>query len=634
VTAQPDEALVGNWDGTRVRFRPVSLASVRLGGLLGRTVRRSNDTGIAAALDSDICRGFHMRSMGQKTEWLRLSADSDQFKWLEGACYALAAGGAPSTLAGEVERVVDLTISPDAPNGYIASRVRDGRLLGRCGWHDLYVAGHMMEAGVAHHGATGSRRLLDAACALADRLMTAHERGNPYFEGYAKHGHQEIEVALVRLARAGWRREYIGFARALAGLAHVGGSVSDLRVGPGRRHAVRVLYLLSAMTELYMETGEDELLEKAKGLWEEITRTRMYVTGGLGRGERIPETPHDLPQWLPDETEFDIAETCASVALCQLGWRLHAVTGDPRCFDVVETALYNNVLGALSEDCTAVRYFNPLRVVGSLEGYTDWGGPIGGRMRLPKIHPVSCCFPNVWRLLGQIPEYVFSLGRDEVAVNLYTAAKAVARLDGGARVTIDVETDYPHSGRVLLRVSTESPAAFALLLRIPDWCADAEITVEGTTSPATAGTYHRIDRKWRDSAEVALQMPMAPRVIRFDERIEANRGQVAIARGPLVYCLEQADASGLDLARLSVALPGGGSQGVAEEFRPDLFGGVWTLTVMGREHSGAAEPGGPYAAVLEHPVEKEAEVTLIPYYCRANRSDDSRWLTLLPCEGV
>jgi DUF1680 family protein len=297
-------------------------------------------------------------------------------------------------------------------------------------------------------------------------------------------------------------------------------------------------------------------------------------------------------------------------------WRLHAITGESRFMDVLETILYNHYLGAIAQDHLGNFYYNPLRRVGDLTGKTDHGGNPVRRTRLPEIHSTTCCLPNAWRFFGQLPEYVFSARDGALMVHLYTDAVARHRLPGGETVTLEMETRYPVEGTVTLRVVPEAPARFALHLRIPRWCEGATVAVAGGAPVAARqGGYHMIERDWRAGDVVSLTLPMRPVAVFSRPEIAANRGQVAFRRGPLVYCLEKQDAAGLDLARINVAVdrsePSGGVTAAPD---PDL--GMYVLKARARER-GAGE---------------WREVTLIPFYARANREPDTRWLTLLPYE--
>jgi len=357
----------------------------------------------------------------------------------------------------------------------------------------------------------------------------------------------------------------------------------------------------------------------------------MYVTGGIGYSERIPDKPYDLPQCLEDNLHRDIAETCASVAMMMFSWRLHAITGESRFFDVIENILYNHYLGAISMDHLGNFYYNPLRRVGDLTGHTDHHGDPVRRTRLPEIHSTTCCLPNAWRFFGQLPEYVFSVKDNGVAVNLYTDAVARHCLPDGTKLTIEMHTLYPHEGKIKLRISPERAIRFTLHLRIPAWCEKASVSAAGGKPTSVhPGRYYGIDRTWNCGEEVVLELPMRPVALFSHPEITANRNQIVFRRGPLIYCLEKQDAAGLDLTNTAILLnredP---SRSVTPEFDSEL--GLYILRAQaGRRRR--AIPAGPYFRAGPLRPTQVREIKLIPFFFRANRQENTRWITFISYE--
>lgn len=623
-------ATVGDWPSDRVVCRPIPLGEVKLSGFLGSHVDANNHASIPAGIKSAIPAGFEARGRGDEppAACRRLATDTDLYKWLEGACYAITYDPSLSELAGAVERYASLLARLQEKDGYLGTRLKPARPFDDKVWHDLYCAGHFIEAAVAHYKATSRRTLLDPACRLADFYARAKEAGHPYFRDVGSREHPEIEPALVRMYRATGERRYLDFASAVTRMSRIGPTLSDVRAGGGSRHAVRLCYLLTGSAELLMETGDREFERPLRGLWDEIASTRMYATGGIGYNETIPAEPFDLPQCLEGNPNRDIAETCASVSLMMFSWRMHAVTGESRYFDTIETILYNHYLGAVSSDHLGIFYYNPLRRVGDMTGRTDHGGNPVRRTVLPNLHSTSCCFPNAWRFFGQLPEYVFSANRHGVFVNLFTDAVARHRLPDGTVVRIEMQTRYPHEGAVTVRIIPDKPSRFSLGLRVPAWCDTAKVGAAGMPqSQARPGSYHRIDRTWQAGDEVVLDMPMPPMPIFGHPKSAAVRGQVAFRRGPIVYCLERQDAAGIDLARAAVLLDRDNpSKAISEEFRPEL--GFYVLKVRAFEQSALAS--SPTAPPPHASSESVREVSFVPFYCRANREPDTRWVTFLP----
>jgi len=634
VTPPADEPLVGNWAPDRVELRPLSLRAVNLRGFLGAHVDANNRQSLTAGLESLIPAGIEARSRGQEPPQgcRRLATDSDFYKWLEGACYAVVYDPSLTGLAGRIDKYAQMLTGLQDESGYLGTGISPAEPFDVDVAHDLYVAGHFIEAAVAHYEVAGNRLLLDAAVRLADFYLQAWRNGHEYYEIVGTKEHPEIELALVRLYRATGKTRFLEFSQAVARKSKVGPGVADLHAGGGARHAVRTCYLLCGIAEHFMETGDTHYYRHLPGLWNEIVSTRMYVTGGIGYNERIALDPFDLPQYLSDNPHRDIAETCASVSLMMFSWRMHAITGKSRHFDTIETILYNHYLGAISEDHLANFYYNPLRRLGDLSGRTDHGASPVERLRLPQIHSTACCLPNSWRFFAQLPEYVFSCRDDAILINLYTDATARHRLPDGTPVTIVMETGYPRTGKVHVRVGPDRPTHLAIGLRIPAWCEGATLYVAGArTDDAAGGGYHLVNRVWSAGDEIVLDLPMPPRVLRSRPEVAASRGQVVFGRGPLIYCLEKQDAAGLDLEQAAVVLAPDDPPGSARtEF--DRAIGLHVLKVRAGIRD-ASEKDQRLSYPLGRPaVRNVREVTLIPFYYRANRSPDSRWITFIPFE--
>ncbi len=623
--------VVGNWDASRVQWHPLGLRDVKLEGFLGRHVEANNRVSLPAGLLSPIPAAFDAIATRQPPPKAcrRLATDSDFYKWLEGACYALAYDPAQPQLAQAVDRYITILRNLQEPSGYLGTRLSPAAPFDRQVNHDLYVAGHFMEAAVAHYHATGRRELLDVAVRLADFYLRAWHDKHPYYQFVGTQEHPEIELGLVRLYRATQDRRFLDFAGDIARMSRVGATLADTQAGGGKTHAVRLCYLLSGMTEWYVQTGMDEGYGRIPALWDQVAGQRMYVTGGIGYNERIPAGAYDLPQYLRNNPNRDIAETCASVAFMMLSWRLYALDGEAKYFDTIENILYNHYLGAISQDHLGVFYYNPLRRTGNLAGRTDHGSDPVHRCRLPDIHSTSCCLPNAWRFFAQLPEYVFSRQGDELRINLYTDARATLALSDESVVHVDVQTCYPQEGQVTVRIGAERPGRFRIGLRIPAWCTSASIRVNAEPAARAARGYHLLEREWRDGDVLRLDLPMKPVVLCSHPAVKENEAQVAFRRGPLVYCLERQDAAGLDPGEAMVVLDATEPAASAvDTIDPALGLHVLKLHARLREVPGSS---GLYAA---RGAARDAshEIMLIPFYARANRQENARWATWLAVE--
>ena len=618
---------VADWPAERAKCRPIPLRNVTVSGFLGKRIN-ANLQSVLAGLESPIPRGFEARADGRipPPETNRLAADSDLYKWLEGAAYVYAGTG-NSEIKAAIDRISRLILTCQEDDGYINTQVPPNERFDRKVNHDLYTAGHFFEAAVAHHRATDESQLLDAACLWADYILSEYEKGHPYFdvEPGAFPEHPEYELGFLRLSRETENTRYLDFSAKLARLSKVGPRVKDVKAGSGL-HAVRFGYLLAGCADLYLETGDGSFYEYLPGLWEEMVQTRMYVTGGVGMIESVPERPYLLPQSIEYHAHRDIAETCASVAMTMWTWRMHAITAESRCFDVIETILYNHYLGAIALNNLGNFYYNPLRLVGDQTGMTDHNGPKTIRCMLPAIHSTACCIPNSWRFFGALPEYIFSYDERGIFVNLYTAGSVQHPLANGVTVDLSIHTRYPHDGLVKIRVENAEPARYAIRLRIPQWCQSACVKIRGQQSEAaTPGQYLTLERTWQPGDTIVLEMDMPVRMIASNPRIMDAAGHVAFARGPLVYCLEQQDMEyPVENVRVSIS-PGDVVDLVKVQWCGDLLDGVNVLKIPALVATVGSDPYTEAGRNLE-----EVEITMIPFYTRANRSDDNRWITFVP----
>ena len=480
--------------------------------------------------------------------------DSDVYKWLEACAYALATHPNPA-LEAIVDSVIDEIAAAQQPDGYLNTYFTFEKAVQR--WdnlarmHQLYCAGHLIQAAVAHHRATGKTTLLDVGTRFADLICDTFTASNPNTDG-----HEEIELALVELARhtGGWR--YADQARffldqrghtppVLDGSAYLQDHLPIREQTEIVGHAVRATYLAIGMADVYAETGERPIWDALVALWESAFLRKAYVTGSLGARREGEAFGDDFE--LPNETAY--AETCAAIGGFLWNWRmLHLdpsaapATHAARYADWMETALYNGILAGLSLDGTHYFYQNPLADDGT-HRRTEW-------------FSTACCPPNVARLLLSLPGFVASLSSGGFWLHHYLPGELRLR-SGALDVTARIETDYPWDGRVrleLTHLSRESAPA-TLHLRIPGWCQGATIDVNGAAANAATapGTYAALAREWRAGDVVELHLPLPPRRLYAHPSVAANAGRVALARGPLVYCLEGADQPQVDLG--SVGLP-------------------------------------------------------------------------------
>ena len=568
--------------------------------------------------------------------------DSDVAKWVEAAAYSLAKHPDRS-LARKVDRIVDLLARAQAEDGYLNSyflRPDTGqRWTDLRRQHELYCAGHLMEAAVAYHQATGRRKLLDVVCRYADHISGVFGPRAGQLRGYP--GHQEIELALVKLYRHTGRREYLELARffidqrgarphyfdresrALGeapepGIA--GEPYSQYQAHfPARRqttaegHAVRLGYFCAGMADVSRETGDTELANACRRIWRNIIERRMYITGGVG-GRPMERFTFDYD--LPNELAY--VETCAAVALVFFAHRMLQAGGDGQYADVMERALYNGVLCGVSLAGDRFFYSNYLAL------YPEYYLFHQTRPRRRDWFRCACCPSNLARLVASIGGYAFSCSSRAAYVHLYLAATATLNVAGQA-LRLSLTTDYPWKGRVTVNVQPERPARFALALRIPGWCEQAEAKVNGK-SIALAGVtrkgYAHLVRRWAPGDRVELNMAMPVKRMYAHPSVRHNTGKVALQRGPIVYCLEEMD-NGADLN--AIALPRAAR--LTARYQGDLLGGVTVVSAHAQRLRKRGGRGVLYQSRL--PDVQPTTIRAIPYFAWANRREEEEMLVWL-----
>jgi uncharacterized protein len=535
-------------------------------------------------------------------------SDSDVYKWLEAIAWEL--GREPSA---ELERfareTTELVAAAQEPDGYLNTwcQVMDPEWR----WtdlemgHELYCAGHLLQAGVAFARTTGDVTLLSVGRRFADLIDQVF---SPETES-ATDGHPEVELALVELYRQTGEARYLRLADTLiARRGHgtfAGGRfelsyyqddepVRDARSIVG--HAVRALYLAAGVTDTYAETGDEALLESMLRQWDDLTAAKTYLTGGVGSrhyGEAIGD-PYELP---PDRA---YCETCAAIASMMWNWRMLLVTGESRFADLFERTLYNGFLSGLSLDGESFFYSNPLQ---SRNGE-----------RRHRWNSVACCPPNVMRLLASLHHYLATVTETGVQLHQYATSTIRTVVSGAGQVELTVETSYPWAGSVTVEVASSTDVEWTLSLRIPAWARAA--TVDG--EPVAAGEYATLTRRWRPGDRVILEIDVSPRLTAPNPRIDAVRGCVALERGPVVYCVEQHDLpAGAELAQVALDAARSPVDGgpVAQ------LGGLPGVSLAGVLRDGNEWRRTEYRDLRELPATSAApaQFLAVPYFAWANR---------------
>ncbi len=595
---------------------------------------------IADADPSGAIRNFRIAAGEEEGEFYGMVfQDSDVAKWLEAVAYSLESHPDPE-LEKQADEVIDLIGRAQRPDGYLNTYFIVNGLekrwtnLHEC--HELYCAGHMIEAAVAYYEATGKRKFLDIVCKLADHIDTVFGPEEGKLKGYP--GHQEIELALVKLYRVTGNKKYLDLAKYFLDERGKKPYYFDIEwekrgkkeFWPGHRnmgpqyeqshlpvreqteavgHSVRAVYMYTAMADVAMETGDEELLEACRRLWNNIVYKRMYITGAIGSQVHGESFTFDYD--LPNDTVY--AETCAAIGLIFFANRMLQVEPKGQYADVLERALYNGVISGMSLDGKRFFYVNPLEV--NPEACEKNGNMRHVKPIRQKWFACACCPPNVARLIASLDHYIYGVKDNVVYTHLYIGSSSEVDIDGTI-VGITQNTNYPWDGKVSININLNGSKEFGLGLRIPGWCNDAKVSINGKQvdiASTTVDGYAIIKRDWQGGDRIEVDLPMEPLRMRSNPLVRADIGKVAIQNGPIVYCLEEVD-NGPNLHTL--VLPKDADLDVS--FREDLLGGVNVITAQGERakvESWGQELYKANACAEYEPI----NLTFVPYYAWVNR---------------
>lgn len=563
--------------------------------------------------------------------------DTDVAKWLEAVGFVLNWGRdeALEKLADETISLIGRAQQPDGYlNTYFTIKEPEKRWKNLTEGHELYTAGHMIEAAVAYYESTGKKEFLDIVSRFADLICDTFGAEEGKIHGYP--GHQEIELALVKLYRVTGRRAYLETAKYFIDARGVGEnyflremqspqyrqimpdfsnydpaySQSDVPVREQERaegHAVRAVYMYCAMADLALETEDPTLMDACVRLWDDMVHRQMYITGSIGSSgilERFT-TDYDLPN------DCNYSETCASIGLAQFGKRMGDITKDASYMDVAERALYNTLLSGIAMDGKSFFYVNPLEV---------WPANCMDRTSKEHVKPVrqswygvACCPPNITRTLASLGQYMYFQEKDRIYTNLFIANRTETEVDG-VRVELELEGDFPWKNQFKFHVRAEKQTDMSLYFRMPDYARSFRIIREGAEAGfAVENGYARVDGCFLDDClEISFEAPA--QFVHANPQVRADVGKTALVRGPLVYCLEETD-NGANLASLFVR----SDEEIREEYDSQLLGGCQILRVGGRKLSDDGWDGRTLYRGSCPPVLEETELTFVPYCYWGNR---------------
>ena len=509
--------------------------------------------------------------------------DSDVYKALEGMAYSLINNPDPE-LEKKADEWIDKFAAAQQPDGYINTFYTLTGLDKR--WtnmdkHEMYCAGHMIEAGVAYYQATGKRKLLDVCIRMTDHMMSQFGPGKRHWVP----GHEEIELALVKLYQTTQEQKYLDFAY---WRGHGHGTMGDegkwnpvyyQDIVPVRQltdisgHAVRCMYLYCGMADVAALKNDTGYIAAMDRLWDDVVHRNMYITGGVGSSHDNEGFTEDYD--LPNLDAY--CETCASVGMVLWNQRMNQLTGDSKYIDVLERSLYNGALAGISLGGDRFFYVNPLESKGD-HHRQEWYG-------------CACCPSQLSRFLPSIGNYIYASSDDALWVNLYIGNTGQIRI-GETDILLTQETDYPWDGSVKLTISTSQPLEKEIRLRIPNWCKTYDLSINGKRINVSEEKGYAVIKDWKSQDVIALDMDMPVEIVAADPHVKENFGKRAIQRGPLVYCMEEIDNPVyFDQIQLSP------STTFQTAFASDILNGIKTIKTNGRAQS----------------------ATFIPYYAWDNR---------------
>lgn len=585
------------------------------------------------------------------------------YKWLEAVAAVYAVNKDPE-LDKIMDRFIGCVVKSQREDGYLHTPViiaemnkklqqaeekdntvvgtkvgtgKDGAFGNRLNF-ETYNLGHLITAGIIHKRATGKTTLFNAAVKAADFLCNFYEKSSAELARNAVC--PSHYMGITEMYRATGDPKYLDLSKKLIdirGMVENGTDDNQDRI-PFRDqyealgHSVRANYLYAGVADLYLEDGEAQLKKNLDSIWNDIVTRKMYITGACGalydgtspdgtdyKPDNIQKVhqSYGRPYQLPHSTAHN--ETCANIGNMLLNWRLFAATADAKYVDIVENCFYNSILSGISLDGKRYFYTNPMRMSDELPYTLRWP-----KERTEYIS-CFCCPPNTLRTLCEVQDYAYSIGKDEIYVNLYGENTLSTKLESAGDITIEQKTDYPWNGKIDITVAKlKGKKDFTLKLRIPAWCEGATVSVNGEACniDTQSESYIAVSRKWKKGDVLTLNMPMKTKLIEANPLVEESRGQIAVQRGPVVYCLESNDINGLDIDNIAIPLDA--------KFTPveiNIDGSrIMALDTEAYNRTEASWKNVLYREVSNK--KNKVKIRLIPYYAWGNRgkSEMTVWI--------
>ncbi len=563
--------------------------------------------------------------------------DGDFYKWIEAAILVYAQSR-NKKLLHTINGYIEIIGQAQEEDGYIQTQIQlrdDVDRYENRKYHEMYNTGHLLISACKHFTITGKRNFLNIAIKQADLLYTIFY---PDTKQFGRFGFNQTQImGLVELYRITENKKYLNLAerfinrRGTFDVIHhettVGYPIGDMvqERTPLREsseavgHAVLALYFYAGAADVVAETGEKKLYRALNRIWDNITNKKMYITGAVGQTHYGASTSRDKIEegfideyMMPNMTAYN--ETCANICNALFNYRMLGLNGKSQHADIIELVLFNSGLSGISLDGKEYFYANPLRMIHNARSYNDHENATETPQREPYLE-CFCCPPNLVRTVAQVSNWAYSLSNNGLTVNLYGANTLDTKLSDGTSIKLTQSTNYPWEGLVNIKVNQCKKTPFDIQLRIPEWAAGTTISVNGIPlkSKINAGKYTSIKRAWRPSDTITIDMPMDIKLVEGNPRIEELRNQIAIQRGPIVYCIESPDLpKKTDI--LDIYFPA--SSHLSAKHRPNFLGGL--TTIEGSLLIRKDKVSGMYSHV-KNPKWETMDATFIPYYAWSNR---------------
>ncbi|WP_281614863.1 beta-L-arabinofuranosidase domain-containing protein [Flammeovirga sp. SubArs3] len=564
--------------------------------------------------------------------------DGDFYKWMEAAMYVYAQNG-DEKIKEEIDGYIDIISKAQEEDGYLQTFIQLTDNVDRYEnrkYHEMYNSGHLLTSACIHYRITGERKFLDIAIKHADLLYTIF---SPSTKQYGRFGFNQTQImGLVELYRTTKDKRYLDLAEIFINNrgkykvedhpTTVGYPIGDMvqERTPLREsseavgHAVLALYYYAGAADVAAETGEQALVDALDRLWENVTEQKMYVTGAVGQAHYGASSHRDKIEegfigeyMMPNMTAYN--ETCANVCNSMFSYRMLGLHGESKYADVMELVLYNSALSGISIEGKNYFYSNPLRMVNGSRDYKLHNTETPHR--LPYLE-CFCCPPNLVRTIAKSSAWAYSLSKNGIAVNLYGGNRLDTKLEDGSTLILNQVTNYPWEGSVNITVEKCKKDAFDMMLRIPEWAVGTTVKVNGEAvkTKVENGKFTTINRKWRKGDIICIDMPMETKLVEGHPRIEEARNQVAVKRGPVVYCMETPDLPE-DAQILDVYIQGNAP--LVASYNKDLLGGITTVetTLLIRTNQSESKMYN----TVDKPEFKQYKTKLVPYYSWSNRGD-------------